>query len=444
MRRMAACLVAFLLILQAVVTVSAEESALLENDSVHLGTRVPFATVQARCAGGTDYLDKFGVTRKALLAELTAHEHDNYYLGTPWIGGDWQSPRGDASYNGRAGMNCAGFVAYVLRKCGLNSTAAINAMKSGKPRYWGTGRPYDLLAGASNYMSLVEKGGLIAYAFESREALLASGKCEKGDLVLRFWTDSFSDGDADNHLMIYWGSDSHENKVWNSTAGRNHIGPIAPGYGASFVLIKFAPLAPPVAGFTDVREDDWFAGAVQYVKEKDLMSGTSDVRFSPSGFTTRGQLVSILWRLSGKLEAAAEGSSFPDVDPEKYYAPAIAWAAGQSIVSGYPSGDFCPEKRVSRQELAVILRNYCAARGISTQVEEEDFTLAGYEDFPEIGDFAVEAMEWAKVQGLISGVSETRLVPQGSATRAQTASVLQRFCQNVLKLPEEETGGEQQ
>lgn len=415
----------------------AAESQMLHSDEASHNVRIPYATVKARCEGGTEYLDKFGVTRKALLAELTAHEHDNYYLGTPWVGGDWQSPNGNTSYNGRAGMNCAGFVASVLRKCGLNTTAAINAIKSGKPRYWGTGRPYDLLAGASNYMSLIEKGNLISYAFESREALLASGKCEKGDLVLRFWTDSFNDGDADNHLMIYWGSNSHENKVWNSTAGRNHIGGIAPGYGASFVLIKLAPLAPTVAGYSDVREDDWFADAVQYAKDKDLMNGTTDTRFSPSGLTTRGQLVAILWRLSDQPAPYAEEQPFPDVNPEKYYSTAITWAAEQNIVSGYPSGDFCPDKRISRQELAVILHHYCAACGISTWINEEDFVLAGYEDYLEIGGFAEEAMEWALALGLISGVSNTKLVPQGSATRAQTATVLQRFCRNILHMEDE-------
>ena len=80
----------------------------------------PFNTVKSEVEGGTNYMTSVGVTRQAIVRELEAHEDDNYYLGTPYAGGDAQSPNGDASYNsGTVGMNCAGFISYVLRKAGL-------------------------------------------------------------------------------------------------------------------------------------------------------------------------------------------------------------------------------------------------------------------------------------------------------------------------------------
>ena len=96
--------------------------------------------------------------------------------------GDWQSPKGDTRYNGRAGMNCGGFVSYVLRKAGLRAEEAMGliTLVPGQSLVFGSGKAYDLLAGASNYRNLIKNGGLEAYVFSSPEKLLASGKAEKG------------------------------------------------------------------------------------------------------------------------------------------------------------------------------------------------------------------------------------------------------------------------
>ena len=108
-----------------------------------LRARDPISKVQSDLGNGSSYLTNYGVSRKAIVDELSAHEHDSYYLGTPYAGGDVQSPNGDTSYNGSAGMNCGGFVGYVLRKAGLNSTQAVNLIKStGDALYFGSGKPY--------------------------------------------------------------------------------------------------------------------------------------------------------------------------------------------------------------------------------------------------------------------------------------------------------------
>lgn len=436
MQRILSCLLVLFLLLQFSVTAGAAESGenMLETAGDSFSSRVPLATVKKWCEHGTEYFDKFGVTREKLVKELSAHEHDSYYLGTPIVGGDWQSPRGDTSYNGAVGTNCAGFVAYVLRKCGLKSAEVMNTMKKGTYTRWGSGLPYDMLSSASNYVALVQKGNLIAYAYGSRDEMLRSGKCEKGDIVLRFWTNNFdSPDDNDNHLMIFWGSRPNENKVWQTASGRNHIGEMYHEPGASFVLIKFAPSSPPVAGFKDVFERDWYADGVRYVKENGLMSGAEKNAFDPSGITTRGQMVFTLWRMAGMPAASAAETRFLDVPPGKYYAPAVSWAADMGIVSGYPEGVFHPEQRLARQDMALIFYNYCTRVGLDVSQSGD---LSRFQDAEKVDLYALRAMEWATGAGLIAGVTPELLSPVASVPRCQTAEILTRFHKKYIAQPE--------
>lgn len=173
--------------------------------------------------GGTHTLAELGVTRAALLNELEAHEHDTYYLGTPYFPGDYQSPNGDTSYNGKAGMNCGGFISYVLRKAGLRAQEAMELIKlvPGQSMVFGSGKAYDLLAGASNYRNLIQNGGLEAYVFSSPEKLRASGKAEKGDILFIDKGPGAGPGD-DTHIGFYWG-DAPGRAMWHSGDNGNGI-----------------------------------------------------------------------------------------------------------------------------------------------------------------------------------------------------------------------------
>ncbi len=432
MMKKAASLLLALLLLAGGLPARAMEgcSSCCDSQEVHFSQRIPTGEVQKRLAGGTDYLDKYGVTREKVVKELSAHEHDNYYLNTPFVGGDWQSPRGDTSYNGAPGTNCAGFVAYVLRKCGLNVRAALKTMQSSS-RFtrWGSGMPYDGLSSASNYMSLAEKGKLKAYAYESKKALLAGGKCEKGDVILRFWTDEWGGYDEDNHLMIFWGDKPNEDKVWQNASGRLHVGEMWDGDDSSFVVIKFAPSIPTVAGFQDVREKDWFAPAVKYVKETGLMNGTAKDKFEPKSPVRRGQLITILWAVSGRPETAAP-QTFSDVGKSQYYSTAIDWAVEAGIAGGKGDGTFGPDENVSRQDLAVILYGYCRYRGgiVSSRAD-----LTGYKDVGQVSEYAAEAMSWANACGLINGTGPDTLSPSAGADRGQMAFILMRFCEKLKR-----------
>ena len=209
----------------------------------------PFNTVKSEVEGGTNYMTSVGVTRESIVQELEAHEDDNYYLGTPYAGGDAQSPNGDASYNsGTVGMNCAGFISYVLRKAGLDAETTMEIMHRTPVNQYGSGLPYDWLAGASNYKNLIENGNISAYAFRTKQELLSSGLAEKGDIILMWWSDTPGTDSADNHIGFFWGEASDDDVMWHSgtePSSGNQISEITPKTPGSFyILIKIEPLQP--------------------------------------------------------------------------------------------------------------------------------------------------------------------------------------------------------
>ncbi|MBR3084748.1 MAG: S-layer homology domain-containing protein [Oscillospiraceae bacterium] len=179
--------------------------------------------------------------------------------------------------------------------------------------------------------------------------------------------------------------------------------------------------------FRDVTSDDWFYSSLEYVYKNGLMKGTGAHAFSPAGETSRAMIVTILYNLEEHPEV--EAASFNDVAENAWYAQPVAWAKANGIVKGYNKSSFGPNDAVTRQQFATILCNYAAFRGYSL-VDGAD--LNTFTDVDQISDWALEAMAWANAAALIIGVSNSRLDPQGSATRAQTAAVFQRFCENVV------------
>ena len=223
----------------------AMESVVLETlDIPQLYAQDDFNTVKNSVEGGTEDMTKYGLTRAAVIAELEAHESDSFYKGTIYKGGDWQSPNGDTSYNGSVGMNCGGFVSYVLRKAGMDAEEVMRVIQlvPGNTNKYGSGKPYDILANADNLKNLVENGNVTAYAFRTKEELLASGLAEKGDIILMYWSKTPGPDGADNHIGIYWGEYDGQDLMWHSSdllPGGNGIGPITPkSEGSYYILIK--------------------------------------------------------------------------------------------------------------------------------------------------------------------------------------------------------------
>lgn len=179
--------------------------------------------------------------------------------------------------------------------------------------------------------------------------------------------------------------------------------------------------------FTDVKKTDWFYEAVQYVYENGMMSGTGDTTFSPDTTTTRGMIVTILHRMEGKPSAA--GEKFVDVAAGQYYADAVAWASANGIVSGYGNNLFGPNDPITREQMAAILYRYVQHKGYDDAVKGD---VSAFADGNQVSSYAVKAMNWAVGVGLISGVGNNMLDPAGSATRAQVATILMRFCENIV------------
>lgn len=193
------------------------------------------------------------------------------------------------------------------------------------------------------------------------------------------------------------------------------------------VKVEFTPrvMSNP---FTDVRSTDWFYDAVNYVYSEGIMDGTSVYMFSPNNATSRGMLVTILWRLAG--QPVVTGTSFSDVSSSSYYYYAVLWASKYGIVDGLGNNMFGPDQAITREQFAVILYRYAQHCGYSTSANS---TLVGYADSNKISSYALTAMRWACGAGLFEGDERANLNPQGQTTRAAAAKLLMTFQENVAK-----------
>ena len=193
-------------------------------------------------------------------------------------------------------------------------------------------------------------------------------------------------------------------------------------------VVPEAPIAPE-NNFIDVPAGAWFADAVQYVYNNGMMVGTSYNEFSPEALTTRGMIVSVLYRLEGE-DAVIGDSIFKDVALNDWYANGVSWAAANGIVSGYGDGTFGPNDPITREQMASILYRYAQYKGYNMN---KNANLNQFTDAAAINDWAYTAVRWANTQGLMSGMNNGTIAPQGYATRAQVASMFMRFCENVAK-----------
>ena len=168
-----------------------------------------------------------------------------------------------------------------------------------------------------------------------------------------------------------------------------------------------SPTQAPIS-FTDVKDNDWFKSAVDYVSGNELMYGTTDTEFAPNEETTRGMLVAILYRMTGSPEVRYDGS--------EWYAAGRTWAMENEISDGTNMPN-----NVTREQLVSMLWRYDG----SNEVESD--MLNGFIDSNKVSDYAVNAMQWALESGIISGESDTTLNPKGNATRAQMAAMIMRY-----------------
>ncbi len=183
--------------------------------------------------------------------------------------------------------------------------------------------------------------------------------------------------------------------------------------------------------FRDLEIGSWYTQGVEFAYERALFNGVSDNSFAPDASMTRAMLVTVLWRYAGK---PVEGKNeFTDVPNKSWYTEAVAWAAHNGIVNGVGNNRFDPDGEITREQMAAILYRYAGMIGIDTSAQAEPG------DFPDGGSvsgYAKKALRWAVAEGLIGGTKEggiTYLRPQGNATRAQVATILMRFVNNLAE-----------
>lgn len=177
-------------------------------------------------------------------------------------------------------------------------------------------------------------------------------------------------------------------------------------------------------GFNDVAEGAWYFEAVMFASEKRLLTGVSAVSFAPDAAVNRAMFVTVLGRLTKVDADQMQATVFPDVLLDGWSAGYISWAADNGLVLGYSDGTFGQYDNITREQIAVLLHRYAQFRGLSTDVINTD--LSGYPDANDVSDYAQTAMRWTVERGIINGI-DGYLKPLGTATRAQVATMLQRF-----------------
>lgn len=183
------------------------------------------------------------------------------------------------------------------------------------------------------------------------------------------------------------------------------------------------PIPETNTHFNDVHKNDWYYNSVAYIVEKGLMKGTSDTVFSPYITLTRAMLVTILHRNENMPNTKAD-NIFDDVSSDMYYADAVSWAKENKIVSGITENQFSPDSNITREQLVAILYRYAMYKNYDIDV---NISLEHYDDFSSISEYAIKPMQYAVMNGIIKGNTDTTINPHGNATRAEAATMLYRF-----------------
>ncbi len=199
------------------------------------------------------------------------------------------------------------------------------------------------------------------------------------------------------------------------------------------VMVEVKGSGMPSMFFEDVNLNHWFYHDVEYVYYNRLMNGTSSTHFSPNRTTSRGMIVTILYRMEGS-PAVTSPCPFTDVRAGSYYEAPIIWAAENGIVNGLGNGLFAPDKDITREQFAAIFYRFAQYKG---WYDEDDCVMTGgFSDLDKVAPWADDAMSWAIGVGLFNGVNKDDglyLMPQGNATRCQAAAIIHRFLEYFTK-----------
>ena len=187
---------------------------------------------------------------------------------------------------------------------------------------------------------------------------------------------------------------------------------------------ELAPIASFRNPFDDVAGGSWYFDAVMYAYANRLMGGTTTTTFVPGGTLSRAMVVTVLYRMEGSPDVTF-APTFDDVPAGAWYSEAVIWASQNEIVQGVGVGRFAPGDNITREQLATMLYRYARFKGYDRNVPASA-SLGAFADYGDVSGWALEAIRWAVYHELIRG-SGNYLMPDGTATRAQYATILQRL-----------------
>jgi len=182
----------------------------------------------------------------------------------------------------------------------------------------------------------------------------------------------------------------------------------------------------PVDYFEDVSSGSWYYDAVKYVSGLGIMTGMTPYYFGAAEPVSRGQFVTILYRMAGSPEVSYD-DTFLDIGSDQFYTSAVIWASKNGIVSGYDNGCFGPADQITREQMAAMMYRYASYKGYDMTAGSGISEMSAFEDSGSVSNFAADAIAWACSTGLIRGVAYGIIDPQGSAVRAQCATIIMRF-----------------
>ncbi len=184
----------------------------------------------------------------------------------------------------------------------------------------------------------------------------------------------------------------------------------------------------PTPAFKDVSTDAWYYEWVMQAVEAGLFGGVSETEFEPDSPMTRAMLVTVLYRYDGE-QAVSSKAPFADMEAGQWYSDAVDWAYENGIVNGISPTRFGVDEYVTREQLTTMLYRFAAYRGYDTTARKD---LSAFTDASRVLEYALEAMQWACAEGIVSG-DGSYLLPQGNATRAHCAKMMTVFLDRFLE-----------
>ena len=282
------------------------------------------------------------------------------------------------------------------------------------------------------FVALERTGGVMAYDVTDPEAITFVNYVNTRDFGTTVeGSEEYEDGELDK--WVTGGDVAPEGLLFLDAASSPNGEPLllaACEVSGTVAVYQLGSEDLTVLPFTDVNSDDWFLAAVQYVYENDRMAGTSSTTFQPEVNLTRAMAAQVLYNLEGQLAVTGDTTFTDAADAGDWAVKAITWAEQTGVVAGIGDGLFDPTANVTREEFAQMMYNYASYK-------EYDLTLEGdlsqFEDASAISGWAETAMSWANGSSLINGHDDGTIDPQGTTTRAQAASILMNFDQNVAE-----------